>query len=126
MVYGVLTDVVVGVHFAFVLFVVLGGLFVLRWKLWAWLHIPCVLWGALIEFWGWVCPLTPLENWLRQSGGEAAYATSFVEHYILPILYPGELTRDLQILLGLVVIAINVGVYGWLWSRRRKRRTRWC
>ena len=126
MVYGVLTDVVVGVHFAFVLFVVLGGLFVLRWKLWAWIHIPCVLWGALNEFWGWVCPLTPLENWLRQSGGEAAYANSFVEHYILPILYPGELTRGLQILLGLVVIAINVGVYGWLWSRRRKRRTRWC
>jgi hypothetical protein len=109
-----------------VLFAVLGGLFVLRWKRWAWIHIPCVLWGALIEFLGWVCPLTPLENWLRRSGGEAGYPTSFVEHYILPILYPGELTRGLQMVLGLVVIVINVGVYGWLGYRARKRRTTWC
>ena len=120
--YGVLADIVVGIHFAFVLFVILGGLFVLRWKRWAWIHIPCVFWGALNEFWGCMCPLTPLENWLRQSGGEAGYSTSFVEHYILPILYPTELTRGLQVVLGLVVIAINAGVYGWLWFRARKRR----
>ena len=121
MFYGAMADMVVGVHFAFVLFVVLGGLFVLRWKRLAWIHVPCVLWGALIEFWGWICPLTPLENWLRRSGGEAGYPTPFVEHYILPILYPIELTPGFQVVLGLIVIGINVGVYGWLWSRARKR-----
>jgi len=120
--HGFLADVVVGVHFIFILFVILGGLIVLRWKRWAWIHIPCFLWGALIEFSGWFCPLTPMENWLRQSGGEAGYPTPFVEHYILPILYPTELTRELQIVLGLIVIAINIGVYGWLWHRTRIRK----
>ena len=121
MFYGVLADVVVGVHFAFVLFVILGGLFVLRWKRWAWIHIPCVLWGALIEFLGWICPLTPLENWLRQSGGELGYQASFTEHHILPILYPAVLTPVLQAIFGVVVIAVNLGIYAWVWYRHRKR-----
>ncbi len=122
MLYGVLADFVVMVHFAFVLFVVLGGFFVLRWKRCAWLHVPVVLWGALIEFTGWICPLTPLENWLRARGGAVGYRSSFIEHYILPVLYPTQLTRQLQIILGLLVLGINLGIYGWVLRRTAKSK----
>jgi len=122
MLYGVLADFVVMVHFAFVLFVVLGGFFVLRWKRCAWLHVPVVLWGALIEFTGWICPLTPLENWLRARGGAVGYRSSFIEHYIFPILYPTHLTRQLQIILGLLVLGINLGIYGWVLRRAAKSK----
>ena len=106
-----LADVVVGLHFIFVLFVVLGGLLVLRWPRVAYLHIPAAVWGAAIELAGWVCPLTPLENWLRRQAGSAGYLGGFIEHYILPILYPSALSRDIQLLLGFLVIAANLGVY---------------
>jgi hypothetical protein len=102
-------------HLAFVLFAVLGGFLVVRWKRWAWVHAPAFLWAALIELSGWVCPLTPLENWLRNRGGAMGYQAGFIEHYILPILYPAALTRQLQIALGLFVIAVNLGIYSWLW-----------
>jgi hypothetical protein len=117
MIYRVLADVVVVVHLAFVLFVVLGALLVLRWRWVVWLHVPAAVWGALIEFRGWVCPLTPLENRLRALGGAAGYPGGFVQHYILPVLYPGELTRTVQIVLGVFVVAMNVAVYGWLLHR---------
>jgi hypothetical protein len=117
MLYRVFADLVIVVHLAFVLFAVLGGLLVLRWKRCAWLHVPAVLWAALIEFAGWVCPLTPLENWLRVRGGAIVYRSSFVEHYILPLLYPAVLTRRLQIVLGLFVLGINLGIYGWVLYR---------
>ncbi len=122
MLYGVLADFVVMVHFAFVLFAVLGGFFVLRWKRCAWLHVPVVLWAALIEFTGWICPLTPLENWLRARGGAVGYRSSFIEHYIFPVLYPTHLTRQLQITLGLLVLGINLGIYGWVWRRAAKSK----
>ncbi|MFQ5803368.1 MAG: DUF2784 domain-containing protein [Candidatus Methylomirabilales bacterium] len=122
MLYGVLADVVVIAHFAFVLFAVLGGFFVLRWKRCAWLHVPVVLWAALIEFTGWICPLTPLENWLRIRGGTTGYPSSFIEHYILPVLYPTQLTRQVQITLGLLVLGINLGIYGWVLRRAAKSR----
>lgn len=115
--YGFLADLVVLVHFAFVLFVVLGGLLVLKWKRLAWVHVPAFLWGALIEFAGWICPLTPLENWLRVKGGVTGYRSGFIEHYILPVLYPTLLTRRLQIALGLLVLGVNLGIYGWLLRR---------
>ena len=122
MFYRIFADLVVGVHFAFVLFVILGGFWVLRWKRSAWIHVPAVLWAALIEFVGWVCPLTPLENWLRKTGGEFEYRSSFIEHYILPILYPSALTRHLQIILGLLVIVVNLGIYGWVLHRTLKSK----
>jgi Protein of Unknown function (DUF2784) len=109
--YRFLADLVVGLHTVFVLFVVLGGLLVLRWRWVAYLHIPAAVWGALIEFGGWVCPLTPLENWLRRQGGSADYSVGFIEHYVLPLLYPAALTRNIQILLGLFVVAVNVAIY---------------
>ncbi len=121
MIYRILADVVVVLHIAFVLFVVIGGFLVYRWPRVIYAHIPVAIWGALIEFVGWVCPLTPLENHLRKLGGEAGYAGGFVEHYLLPILYPHALTRNVQIALGVFVVACNVLAYT-LVVRRGKRR----
>ena len=116
-----MADLVVTLHFAFVLFVLLGGLLVLRWPWLAVLHLPAAIWGALIEFAGWVCPLTPLEQSLRLQAGEQGYSGSFVEHYLLPVLYPSGLTRNIQLVLGSLVIIINLGVYGYLLRSWRHR-----
>lgn len=117
--YGLLADAVVVLHLGFVLFVVGGGFLVLRWPKAAWIHVPAAAWGAAIELWGWVCPLTPLENWLRVQAGEVGYGGSFVEEYLLPVLYPGGLTREIQIALGIFVIVVNGAVYLRLWLRSR-------
>jgi hypothetical protein len=122
MLYDLLADLVVLTHFAFVVFVVAGAFLVLIWPRLAWIHVPAAAWGALIEFAGWICPLTPLENWLRMGGGTQAYRGGFIEHYIIPILYPSGLTRGTQILLGVLVLSINAGVYGWLLISKRKAR----
>lgn len=119
--FRLLADLVVLIHLAFVVFVVVGALLVLRWPRLAWLHLPAAIWGALIEFAGWICPLTPLENWLRARAGGGRYAGGFVEHYVLPILYPGQLTRSLQIGLGVVVVLINAAAYFWIWRRHWRR-----
>ena len=111
MMYGILADAVVLLHFAFILFVLLGGILVLKWRWLAWLHVPAFVWGVLIEFAGWWCPLTPLENWLRRAGGAAGYSTGFIEHYILPVIYPSALTREIQFVLGGGVLLINVVIY---------------
>lgn len=108
-------------HAAFVVFVVLGGLLVVRWPRIAWVHLPAAVWGVFIEFAGWICPLTPLENHLRQRSGSPAYQGEFIEHYILPLLYPAQLTRDTQIWLGGVAIAINALLY-WQAIRRASHR----
>lgn len=121
MAYRLLADLVVLIHFTFVGFVVLGGLLVLRWPRLMWLHLPAALWGMLIELVGWVCPLTPLEMWLRARGGESGYEGGFVEHYILPLVYPGSLTRSVQVVLGLAVLIINSVIYVWFMSRQRKK-----
>jgi hypothetical protein len=113
-------DAVLLVHIAFVLFVILGGLLVFRWPRMAWVHAPVALYGALIEFAGFTCPLTPLEIWLRQRGGEAGYSGGFIEHYITAALYPTGLTREVQLALGTGVLLLNGTVY-WLWLRRRRR-----
>ena len=122
MLYHLSADIVVVTHALFVVFVVLGGLLVLRWPRLAWLHLPAAAWGAMIEFGGWICPLTPLEKWLRVRAGEAAYAGGFIEHYMLPILYPPGLTRQTQVVLGLIVLAINLAVYGYLLRRWAAQR----
>jgi hypothetical protein len=114
MLYHALANLVLIAHLAFVLFVVLGGLLVLKWRSLAWLHVPACLWGALVELAGWLCPLTPLENWLRAKGGGLTYRTGFIEHYLLPLLYPAALTRSWQIFLGLCVLSVNLGLYGWI------------
>jgi len=123
MIYRILAEFVVIIHFSFVLFVLLGGLLVLKYWRCAWLHVPAILWAVLISFAGWDCPLTPLENGLRQQGGTAGYGNGFTEHYILPILYPTALTRNLQIALGLFVLMLNTAVYVFVILRYRRVRT---
>jgi hypothetical protein len=112
-------DLVVLFHLAFVVFVVAGAVLVLRWRWVAWLHVPCAVWGGLIELFGWICPLTPLEIHLRRLGGEAGYSGGFLERYLIPILYPGALTRGIQIGLGILVVALNVALYVLVWRRAR-------
>ncbi len=114
-------DLVVVLHFAFIVFVLLGGLLVLRWPRVAWLHLPAVAWGILIEWVGWICPLTPLENRLRRAAGEAGYGHGFVEQYLLPIIYPAGLTREVQFVLGAVVLALNLAIYLWVLRCARRR-----
>lgn len=123
MIYRLLADVVVVLHIGFVLFVILGGFLLRRWPKLIYAHVPVAIWGALIEFVGWVCPLTPLENHLRDLGGQAGYSGGFVEHYLLPVLYPHALTRNVQLVLGTCVVAINVLAY-WLLVRHRRSARR--
>ncbi len=116
MLYGLAADLLVIVHLAFVGFVVLGGLAVLRWPRLAWLHLPAVAWGVGIELSGAICPLTPLELWLRVQAGATGYEGDFIARYLLPVLYPAGLTRRAQVVLGLLAGGVNVAVYGW-WVR---------
>lgn len=117
--YPLLADLIVLVHFAFIAFAVAGGLLALRWPRLIWLHLPAVAWAGLISLFGWVCPLTPLENRLRVLAGEEAYSGDFVARYVLPLIYPVDLTREIQVLLGVGVLVLNLVVYCWLWRRRR-------
>lgn len=121
MLYRVLADLVLVLHALFIAFVVAGALLVLRWPRVAWAHVPCALWGAWIEVAGRICPLTPWENALRRAGGQAGYEGGFIERYLLPIIYPGALTREIQLALATGVIAVNMAVYAWVVVRRRKR-----
>ncbi|AQV96001.1 DUF2784 domain-containing protein [Cupriavidus necator] len=114
-----LADLVVIAHGLFIVFVVAGGLLVLRWPRVAWLHLPAAVWGVLIEWSGWVCPLTPLENMLRQAAGQAGYSGGFVERHLLPMIYPAGLTPAVQLWLGAVVLVVNVAVYALWWRRWR-------
>ena len=118
MIYRLLADVTVVVHFLFVLFVIGGAILVWRYPRLVWVHLPAALWGAFIEFAGWICPLTPLENWLRKQGGEQPYARSFVEQYLIPVLYPESLTQTVQWVLGGLVVLINVIFYTLIVRRR--------
>ena len=119
MLYRWLADVVLLVHFAFVLVVVFGGLLAFRWPRVVYAHVPIALYGVTIELLGFVCPLTPLEVWLRRRGGEAGYEGGFIEHYLTAALYPTGLTREMQYVLAGLVFAINAAVYVLLWRRRR-------
>ena len=119
MIYRWLADGVLLLHLGFVLFVVLGGLLVLRWPGVAWLHLPAAIWGVLIEYTGWICPLTPLENSFRTRGGQTGYSGSFIQHYIQPLLYPAGLTRSTQVALGSLLLILNLAAYGVAISRKR-------
>ena len=116
--YRIAADAVIVVHAAFIVFVVFGVLLVMRLPRLAWLHIPAVVWAALLEFNAWYCPLTPLEVALRQRAGDAGYAGGFVEHYVLAAIYPDGLTREVQFALGVLVVALNVAGYALFWRRR--------
>lgn len=115
-------DAVMGIHFAFVLFVGVGGFLAWRWRRVAWLHVPTALWGALIEFVGWTCPLTPLENHFRELAGLQAYQGSFIENHMLSLLYPVDYSLALRVSLGLLVVALNAVAYGvYIWTAQKRR-----
>jgi len=115
-----LADAVVALHLAFILFVVGGGALVLWRRGWAVLHVPAVAWGAWTEFTGTLCPLTPWEQALRRQAGEAGYAGGFVEHYVVPLIYPAALTPRLQFALGVFVLLLNAAIYAAAWCRWRR------
>jgi len=119
---SIAADAVVLLHLAFILFVLFGAWCVLRWKWMAWLHPPAVLWGAGVEFFGWICPLTPLEQRLRETAGQQGYSGGFVEHYVVPVMYPVGLTPTIQLWLGIFVVALNIALYSFVLVRWRRRR----
>lgn len=119
--YSAFADAVLVLHFGFIAFVALGGLLVFRWPRVAWVHIPCALWGVAIEFGGWICPLTPLENRLRTLAGEAVYHGDFIARYLTPVIYPEGLSREAQLVLGLAALVVNVAIYAFVWRRGRPR-----
>jgi len=111
MLYRVLADLVVFFHFLFIIFVLVGGIGALWTRRFFWVHLPALMWGALIEFWGWICPLTHLENLFLAKGGLYPYHSGFIEHYIIPVVYPSFLTRKIQFLFGMGVLAVNTLIY---------------
>jgi len=119
MIYVLMADAVVVLHGLFILFVILGGLLVLKWFRLAWVHIPCVVWGVLIEVFNWVCPLTYLENDLRAAGGLRGYSGGYIEHYLLPLIYPQAMTPAIQVGLGLTLLLTNLVVYFLVWRKHR-------
>ena len=115
--YRFFADVLVVVHFLFILFVVAGGMLILYRPRMAFLHLPAVIWGAAVELCGWICPLTPLENYFRRIAGDAGYSGGFIEHYLAPLIYPENLTAETQYILGGLVIVVNLIFYFILWRR---------
>jgi hypothetical protein len=115
----VAAELIVLLHFAFIVFVLFGAGLTVRWKWIAWLHVPAFLWGAAIEFLGAVCPLTPLEQRLRVAAGESGYTGGFVEHYIVPLIYPAGLNAAIQVWLGVGVVVLNAAIYAWVLFVRR-------
>lgn len=121
--YGTLAALIVVAHFAFILFVMFGGLLALRWSRAPWLHLPAALWGAFVEFTGRVCPLTPLENHFRRLAGSGDYPGDFLDRYLVRLIYPDGLTREMQLALGVGVVLLNVSIYVWVLRPGRRLAT---
>jgi len=124
MLYSVAADFLVILHLAFIVFVLLGGLLQLKWRRLIYLHLPAVVWGILVELQGWLCPLTPLEQHVRRLAGETGYSGGFIQHYLLPLIYPAGLTRELQTLFALCVITVNLVIYTIIYVKYRRGRHR--
>ncbi len=122
MIYRLAADGVVLVHLGFILFVIGGGLFVLKWPKAAFVHIPCAVWGTVVILGGWVCPLTPLEQHLRALAGGTGYTGGFIDYYIMPLIYPPGLTRTVQVVLGVIVLVANLLLYRWVFKRRADKQ----
>lgn len=119
MIYRTLADLVVILHLLFIVFALLGGMLVLWRRYMLYVHIPAALWAVAISVNGWICPLTPLENKLRFSAGVEGYPGGFVEHYVVPIIYPPGLSSDIQVFLGVAAVGINIVVYGFVYWRHK-------
>jgi len=121
MLFNILADIVVLIHLSFVVFAVLGAVLTIWRRLIIWLHLPAFLWAVWIEITGGVCPLTPLENWLRIKAGQGGYEGDFVATYLLPILYPANLTRNAQLILAMMVIVTNIAIYGSIFYKHNRK-----
>jgi hypothetical protein len=119
MFYRLSADLVLLLHCTFVLFVLFGGFLLIKWPKLMWLHLPAVAWGVFVEYSGWICPLTPLENWLRAQAGEATYAGDFIVRSLTSILYPDAFTHHIQLVLGTALLVVNLAIYGWRWRTFR-------
>ena len=122
MIYRVLADLVVIIHLLFIVFALMGALLVIWRGFMVFIHIPAAIWVSVISFKGWVCPLTPLENHLRIAAGSEGYTGGFVEHYLIPVIYPANLTLNHQVVLGFIAIAINAGLYSLVFYRYKLRK----
>lgn len=122
--YSVAADALVIAHLAFIMFVMLGGLLLLKWPRCIYLHLPAVAWGTLVELRGWLCPLTPLEQHYRALAGETGYSGDFVQHYLLPLIYPAGLTRDVQTILAMCVITVNLVIYAVIYVQYQRNSRR--
>jgi len=122
MIYSFLADALLITHLLFIIFVVVGGVLIIKWRWLIFLHIPAVIWGVLVEFNHWICPLTPWENALRHAAGETGYNSGFIDHYLIPLIYPANLTHETQIILGSIVIIINLAVYTGLFLKNKHLR----
>ena len=122
--YLLLADLIIILHLGFIVFATLGGLLLFKWPRLAWLHLPAVIWGAITEFMGLICPLTPLEIWLRQQAGAEPYQDSFISHYLVPLIYPPGLTPGMQWLLGGILVSVNVLIYAWLFTNKYKQASK--
>ena len=123
MIYSFLADLLVVFHLMFILYVMAGALLIFKWPKTLWLHLPACFWGMTVEFTGWICPLTPWEIRLRRLAGEEGYTGSFIEHYLIPIIYPSGLTREVQMVLGGTVLIVNLSLYTLILIKRRNRKT---
>ena len=119
--YRLAADLTLVLHLLFIIFILFGGLLCLHRIRWAWLHLPAIVWGVWVEWAGWICPLTPLENYFRQRSSEQGYPGGFVEHYLIPVIYPEQLTILIQWLLGALVLVINIFVYLYVFRKKRKQ-----
>ena len=122
--YQLAADLTLVLHLFFIIFVLFGGLLCLQRTAWAWLHLPAAMWGIWVEWAGWICPLTPMENYFRQLASGQEYSESFLEHYLLPLIYPGYLTVSLQWFFGTLVIVVNIFIYLYVYRKQRKRPAR--
>ena len=123
MIYSFLADLLVVFHLVFILYVIAGALLIFKWPKTLWFHLPSCFWGMTVEFTGWICPLTPWEIRLRRLAGEEGYSGSFIEHYLIPIIYPSGLTREVQMVLGGTVLIVNLSLYTLILIKRRNRKT---
>lgn len=123
--FRIAADAVLVLHLAFILFALFGGALTARWRWMPLLHLPAAAWGFVVELTGRICPLTFLDNDLRRRAGQSGYADSFVEHYLLDVIYPTGLTHELQLVFAAAVLVVNIAIYGWIGLRfaaQRKRR----
>ena len=122
MIFRIIASILVLIHGLFILYVLFGAFLNFKWPKMIWIHLPMVIWGALVEYMHWICPLTPLENYFRQKARTGVYEGDFIDQYIIPLIYPENLTPQFQVVFGSLVIVLNLIVYGFFWYHIRRKK----